>query len=43
VALHANEPLKQQHDPKIPVQSNILVGDKAADKASNLAINHLFA
>ncbi len=43
VALHSNEPLKRRHDSKIPVQSNILVGDKAARKTTKRSITSLFA
>ncbi|MCB1275309.1 hypothetical protein [Prosthecobacter sp.] len=42
MALRANERVKQRRHFKNPVQSNILVGDKAADKTTDLSINHLF-
>ena len=40
-ALRANNRVKQDNELKSPSQSNILVGDKAADKQRNLWVNHL--
>jgi hypothetical protein len=42
VALHANEPYKQHHESKAPSQSNILVGDSFASKATLLLMSQLF-